>query len=205
MPFNLPDPWVPDASIQRNFDALKTEIGRLSLPIARVTSLPANPSNNQEVYYVADATNGVVWHLKYNAGSASAYKWEFVGGSPMFHEIAADQGTASATYVDLGTAGPTVTLPALQGDYRLMWKAETYSTGGTPAAYMTPSIGGAAPAAADEAVWSFSTVGITNQTGRQLVKTALAASAVIKLQYKVSANTVNWLKRSLWVTPIRVG
>lgn len=46
----------------------------------RVTSLPVLPSDGQEVYFVADDANGVLWHLRYNAGSSSPYKWERVGG-----------------------------------------------------------------------------------------------------------------------------
>lgn len=41
------------------------------------------PIDGMEVIYQVDTTSGVNWHLRYNAGSASAYKWEFVGGSPI--------------------------------------------------------------------------------------------------------------------------
>jgi hypothetical protein len=51
--------------------------------IPYVTSLPASPSDGQEVFYAADATNNVIWNLRYRSGSASTYKWEFVGGDPL--------------------------------------------------------------------------------------------------------------------------
>src|SRR5215831_7718955 len=39
------------------------------------------PIDGDEIYLIVDASNGVVWHLRYNAGSSSAYKWEFLGGA----------------------------------------------------------------------------------------------------------------------------
>ena len=50
---------------------------------AFVTALPTSPVDGQEVYYQADGTNGVIWHLRYRAASSSANKWEFVGGSAL--------------------------------------------------------------------------------------------------------------------------
>jgi hypothetical protein len=37
-----------------------------------VTALPATPVDGQECHFVADATNGVVWHMKYRAADTSA-------------------------------------------------------------------------------------------------------------------------------------
>src|SRR4030095_11342304 len=48
--------------------------------IPLVSALPGSPFDGQEIYYLADATNSVIWHLRYRAGSSSAYKWEFIGG-----------------------------------------------------------------------------------------------------------------------------
>jgi hypothetical protein len=86
-----------------------------ALGIPRVTSLPPDPVDGQEVIYVASAADGVLWHLKYNAGSASAYKWEFVGGGELASGPLGDITTASTGYVAL-TSGPSIVLP-LAGDY----------------------------------------------------------------------------------------
>lgn len=83
------------------------------------STLPSSPVAGDEYYYVADSTNGVVWHLRYKNGTN---KWEFVGGAP----LAAVQNTGtsstltSATYIyDLTTAdGPSLTVP-LDGIYRM--------------------------------------------------------------------------------------
>jgi hypothetical protein len=48
-----------------------------------LSSLPSSPYDGQEIYYSADPTNGVIWHLRYRSASAPPYKWELVGGPPL--------------------------------------------------------------------------------------------------------------------------
>ena len=80
-----------------------------------VSSLPASPTDGQEVYFLADATRGIVWHLRYRSASASAYKWECVGGPPLQATSSTTETTTSTAYVDV-SSGPTVT-PPLAGEY----------------------------------------------------------------------------------------
>jgi hypothetical protein len=61
-----------------------------------VTALPLGIADGQECYYLASDTNGVVWHLKYRSGSASSYKWEYVGGPPLSVESAGAQTSSSS-------------------------------------------------------------------------------------------------------------
>lgn len=84
----------------------------------RVTSLPASPVDGQECYYVADATNGVIWHLRYNAGSASAYKWEVVGGGELHAQTVTglEAVTDGATAHDPTTVDNGIVIP-LAGDF----------------------------------------------------------------------------------------
>lgn len=89
-----------------------------STAIPLVSALPGAPVDGQEVYYLADATNGVIWHLRYNAASASAYKWEFVGGSPLRADVATEQTHPSpGAFVELTTT-QRITAP-LTGEYLL--------------------------------------------------------------------------------------
>lgn len=83
----------------------------------RVTSLPSSPYDGQEVYYVADAANGILWHLRYNASSSSAYKWEFVGGSELRTSSSTSVALNSAPFIEL-TPLISIILP-LAGDYQL--------------------------------------------------------------------------------------
>ena len=45
------------------------------------TTLPSDPLDKDEVYYLADSTNSVIWHLRYRE---AASRWEFIGGPPKY-------------------------------------------------------------------------------------------------------------------------
>ncbi len=48
------------------------------------TSLPTSPFDGQEAILVDSVTNpSYTWRFRYNAGSSSSFKWEFVGGAPL--------------------------------------------------------------------------------------------------------------------------
>ena len=199
---------VADRQLRDNFDqiALQFPIGASQLQsAATVTTLPTAPVNGQEVYYVADATNGIVWHLKYRSASASAYKWEFVGGPSLFAEIATNETTASTTYVALATAGPTVTVP-LAGDYDVEISLRNLNSGAGLACLRSFSIGATAAVDADAAVGA-PAVGSTDSfcSLRYRRKTALAASTALAAKYRVTGGTGSFITRAMQVTPVRVG
>lgn len=174
-------------------------------PPPRVTSLPVGPADQQECVYVADATNGVLWHLKYNAGSASAYKWEFMGGAAMRAEVLTDQAASGTGYVDLATVGPQLVLP-LGGDYAIHAGSMGYSTVNAGQNLKTAlKVGAAATVDAD----AFSNTGAASgQLGigssRLYRKLALAASVTISLQYFVASGP-HYQNRWLEACPVRVG
>ena len=85
-------------------------------PTAIGTALPASPVDGQEFILTDSLTAPTyTWRLRYLAAKASN-KWVFVGGSPLYVEVTNPDGTASATYVALATAGPSITVP-VAGDY----------------------------------------------------------------------------------------
>lgn len=55
--------WAPQMIFNRNVGATP----------------PGSPSTGDIWKFPADATNGVNWYFVYNAGSASTFKWEFMG------------------------------------------------------------------------------------------------------------------------------
>lgn len=155
-----------------------------------------------EVVYVASATDGVLWHLRYNSGSASSYKWEYLGGPPLLHVVDTDQSTANAPFVDLSTIGPTLPAP-LAGDYSAEWNMNAYCT---VAANLSTglSIGGAAPDTNDvarETTHAASTQ-IELVCKRRLL--AVTAAAELRLKYGTDAGTANFRRRSLRILPVRV-
>lgn len=170
-----------------------------------VTELPASPTDGQEIMYAADPTNGILWHLRYRAGSASAYKWEWAGGSELFHEVPTQQSTGSTSYVDLATVGPSITVP-LAGDYQVVYGAGGVAPGSNYWIFSL-KIGAATAVDNDEGVYDSSGAAPSNE--RKLERTdrllAVPASTVLKLQYRVSGGTGNFRDRRLFVRPIRVG
>jgi hypothetical protein len=72
---------------------------------------PSNPQNG-DVWYATNVDgNGVVWQFRYNATSASAYKWEFIGGPDLTtgqqagKQLGVANAWAQVASVALGRAG----------------------------------------------------------------------------------------------------
>jgi hypothetical protein len=99
--------------------------GKSIIPL--VTALPAGPTDGDEVYFQASAAAGVIWHLRYRAASASAYKWECVGGPALISELYPNVNGAPGIVSSVITAfdGPLITLP-LAGEYDFSFGARTY-------------------------------------------------------------------------------
>jgi hypothetical protein len=161
---------------------------------------PGSPVDGQLFDFVADAANGVVWTLRYRAASASAYKWEFVGGPPLRSEIETSQSTPSGTYVDLATVGPTLTVPRA-GDYDVTVGC---SSGNSAGQWTSMSYQVGAVAAVD--IDACGTAGPAVSTGfRERRKTALAAATLITAKYRVGGSgTATFEGRMLEMKPVRL-
>lgn len=87
-----------------------------------VTALPTTNLYDGQIVHFQTATmaaDGVLWVLRYRSASASAYKWEFVGGRGLSAFISNQENLPSAistSYSDLTTPGPDITFPLI-GDY----------------------------------------------------------------------------------------
>jgi len=105
--------------------------------IAYGTSLPTNPVDGQEAILVDSITNpSYEWRFRYNAGSSSAYKWEFIGGSETWGVAA--QGVYGALPSGSSAQAPIFITPRA-GDWDL--QAGAQFTGGTPGSYCALSVG----------------------------------------------------------------
>lgn len=178
-----------------------------------VTSLPSSPVDGQEVYYAADATNGVIWHLRYRAASSSSYKWEFIGGPPLTDYIATDQSTTSGTFTDLATAGPTITL-ALAGDYVIQLEVmiTPHANQWTYAQAIVFDDGSAMSGPQVNGFANFYDASTTRRnalisTSASMRQTGIGAGSVMKVKYSSSngADASSFSRRALTITPVRVG
>lgn len=189
-----------------------TPPGRVGLlqpaPPVLVTALPASPSDGQEVYFLADATNGVEWHFRYRAASAASSKWEFIGGPPLFAEVTAVENIAVATYSNLTTVGPSITIPAFAGDFIVEIGARI-DVVHTAAAFgrMSYAIGATAAVDADavEQTNTLTQFERMQSNGTRARKKTLAASTALVAKYASSAGNSNFANRWMSVVPVRVG
>lgn len=171
-----------------------------------VTSLPAAGGDGQLITLQANAAQGINWQFRYRTASASAHKWEFIGGPPLHHEVLAQENTQS--YVDWALlSGPYVTLPTgVGGDFVV---------DATAAGWMAAFQGGSnhmefAVCLNGSAQYAFNLEmpggGIT-YFGTHVPITA-PDGATIELRYRMNNgsgfNTIAVANRSLKVTPVRV-
>jgi len=77
-----------------------------SATLTYTTTLPGSPTDGQEVVLVDSLTAPTyIWRLRYNAGSASTYKWEFIGGS---EKVVAADAAAACAGDSLGNSSPVL-------------------------------------------------------------------------------------------------
>jgi len=186
-------PWVP--------------LWPLSPPptLAYGTSLPASPVDGQEAILVDSVTAPTYqWRFRYNAASTSPYKWEYIGGAPMRHEMAASQSISGSAYVNAPTPGPTLVVP-LAGEYLVEYGARGAGYGQNDVGWMSPSFNGGTPIDSDAAhCRSYAAGGDGN--GPHGGKTfTLAAAVNITMRYRCFAGPVTFgPDRYLSLTPRRV-
>jgi len=167
-------------------------------------SLPASPVDGQEAILVDSISNPTYqWRFRYNAGSTSAYKWEFIGGADASARVyTAETTTTTGTWLDLATVGPRIVVPRA-GEYNVMSSAMGIHT------------------AAGGQIWISNYIGtVTAGSGRSLQIPAanntepfgvaedrftLAANDELRVRYHNStAGTATWHTRWLRVVPVRV-
>jgi hypothetical protein len=165
-----------------------------------LSALPGTPTDGQIINYLADATAGVVWRLRYRSASASTYKWEFLGGPSLRAEVATQETIPSGTYGDIATVGPSVTVP-LAGDYDIHHGARI---GGPAFGEQSISVGGGTAIDAEGARVS---VAATNEfnVARQVRRAGITAASIIRAKYRSSSTSEYAAERWLVVTPVRVG
>jgi hypothetical protein len=175
----------------------------------------------------ADVASGVNWWFRYNGGSTSAFKWEFIGGQPIFNGIAAEETQAASTvWGDVTTVGPSLTLPRA-GEYEVEWgmyvrnASAAVQTGNSgisrvgdaantlaqcPAAYPQP--GATAPTLRiDASVGAFVTSMTKGIFGRNAAGATFAANDVLRVKYYAAAvggSGIYFGQRWMRITPVRV-
>ena len=178
------------------------EVGRMS-PSATTnygTTLPGSPANG-DVAVLVDSTSApsYEWFFRYNS---TAGKWMFEGGPPHIVEITTDQATLSGTYTDLGTVGPSFTLP-----YAGVWiigvgfRHGATTNGTTVTMYMSYDIGATGAVDADSAACVVS----GNQSAYKIRKKTIASAAALVSKYHLDGtNSNSFRERILTILPVSI-
>lgn len=183
----------------------------LQATVPLVAALPSATVDGQEIYYtpLSAGGQGAVWHLKYNAASISAYKWEFLGGTPLHTSIAASENRNNVAYGDLATVGPKIVIP-LAGEYHLHFGAQMEDNA-QQRIFMSPSFDDGATLAADGnaavAAIGQALVGNTGASTSRFMRRDGQAVATIRWQYRAAIATASNTFALRWATavPVRVG
>lgn len=153
---------------------------------------------------IVDATAGVIWRVRYRAASASAFKWEFMGGPALYAVVPTNEALgATGTYSNLATVGPQVTVPR-GGDYDISLGARFIGpASGTFRGFMAPKLGATLANDANAAI--FGTTANLDATPEKTSRVAgLAANDVILAQYRSDVAGTNFMNRWLSVLPVRI-
>lgn len=192
--------WVRSSTLRIN------NAGQV-LPLITTSTLAAGPpgSPSDKDIWIATTVDsaGTRWHFQYNSGSASTFKWEFIGGPPTIARVNTDESTASTgSWLDLTTVGPKY-VTARAGDYVAAVGCGTNLAGGVG----NMGLGAAAGATSPSDVSFVDTVGAGKEAvlTTQSLLTGLAAASDVRARYFAStAGTTHFLRRWIAVTPVRV-
>ena len=169
------------------------------------TTLPGSPTDGQEYVLVDSLTAPTyVWRFRYNASSASAYKWEFIGGSPFIVLNAGSTPYSAALSTWWNPVSGLQSAPVRAGDWlaSITWMYSGPANG--PAFYYCCSVGVTAPAS-----YSVASPPATGYTGGmvQARLNSVANASVIQPLWSQSGgtiNTVNLVFPLFSLLPIRV-
>lgn len=178
--------WLPDEF--KDYMVQYQALNQLPIPISQVMGAKVeilstsefaavSPFDGQQV--LLEVSSGKYWMLRYNEASTSSHKWEFISGSALNSENTASFATSSTSYVDDGAGSPTVTVPRA-GDYRISYGVRFLNVNH----WATVKVGAASADDAD-AINLIAGVAISGiSPAREVVKTGLSASDVVKVQYR---------------------
>jgi hypothetical protein len=182
--------------------------GSVIVPTVALASFPpATPQDGQMVELILPASFDPVggqpirWLCRFDVGTNA---WH-VAGAPLYAEVLTNEGTASGTYVDLATVGPSITLPR-GGDYNIEIGCYPQALD-SPGLFMSYQAGAAAAsdtdAAKGDAGAAASSMSFNSARARE--KTGLAASAAITAKYRSgTGGSGGFANRWMRIVPIRI-
>jgi hypothetical protein len=180
----------------------------LSATVPYSTSLPTAPADGQYAVLVDNVTNPTYqWTFRYNAGSTSPYKWEFVGGADAYAEVNTSEATsASTTWLDLATVGPRIIVPRA-GDYDALVGCDGSANAQNVWMMIGVAVGATAPPEPlGRLMYAPTIAGYPQHFGTSRRALGVAVGNDLRLRYQSyhSGSSTNFAERWIRVTPVRV-
>jgi len=175
-------------------------------PVTYSTSLPASPVDGQEAILVDSVTNpSYQWRFRWNAGSTSAYKWEFVGGTQAWlHNETGTYITPANTWVNPIGASFQFVVPR-SGEYQVDFSGR-YHTTGAAADIVSTGFGVQAATSPSSGAWTTTQVAGTNYQLCAAKESRLVAAAGQYIQpllnSGVTTTSIDYPR--FFVQPVRV-
>jgi hypothetical protein len=197
--YALPYPAAADpADVPLDMQELADQVAKV-LGGALSATPPATPIEGQ--LWAMSPAAGVVWLFRYNAGSPSAYKWEFIGGPGLYIYDATDRAFANTTLGDL-PGGAELTYPR-PGDYHAHFQASVYHSGAVGSA-MSFRLGNSTLQSAEEAIlYNFAT-NYSLHVGLEARIANVAAASLLRIRVSTTASAGHIRYLSLGLVPIRL-
>jgi hypothetical protein len=159
---------------------------------------PAQPIDGQLWAYPVATNTCWLWLFRFNAGSSSAYKWEFIGGPPLHVDQIASFTITSTSPQNPG--GPSITI-ARSGTYVFRWGAFlNASTANTVYALLMQN--GSYTGAMAQVVTSGN--GAASAAANYVLTPAAGDVWAVWHQLATATGTVTASQRFLEIVPIRV-
>lgn len=164
-----------------------------------------DPADGAEVLLQAETAPNTLWRLRYNAGSAEPYGWEFVGGTPMY-TIFNDQTAFDNTPADAWRNGdgglPQLFVPR-SGVYEISYGSYI----GAPADGVTAKVGigldGADPTTINTAV-NYNTRIASVASAHQMELSGSLRARMMYLRGNSPGNDMSVGRRWISIIPVRV-
>lgn len=171
------------------------------------SALPGTPTDGQEFNYLLDATQGIVWRFRYRSTSTSSYKWEFVGGAPLyrFQGGVTNIATPTANVYSATGSPPSYNLP-FAGDYLVRFGSPLLQNHSASAGQiqLAPHLAGVLQEIAYViASVQFNGAGVSSE----IRLSGAAANATLSLLHASFYTSRPYEVRNLWfeVSPVRIG
>lgn len=196
-------PGIADAEINSLVPALIAAHGPKVTASVISGGPPASPSDGDIWIALAAGASGENWAFRYNSGSASVYKWEFIGGSKveLFRNVS-DLYTSNSTWINDVNLG-NLTIPRA-GEYII---AASGNAGASASGAQTLTFGlwyNGAISGSDLGGMAAAAASYRVQFAFELPASVSAGSTVGLAMWDNSASSFTMMARSFSIIPRRI-